>query len=291
MYQRHIGPTMGALQRPLTREISVVYNCVSRNFHISARRLEDSRSNPPSEPNDAAQRESRRERLVKAYKQVAGLQRRGVPGRAGTAGGVSPNNTPKQTSIRMNASSQDASTNNRPMTGRPLIRKTAASPSSPLLRKEALNPSEPPGTMVRAPSTLRITRNARGPNMGGPNLRGRDRPKSASNRGGEMVPRARQKKRDGTKTGSGSGSAREDGKEESHRIEDSLSDAMVQQLLRLQRKMWDRKPYEPKYAHGSPAALELIEAGKRLFEGEKPKKKTIPGKLERTIGIVGMHGA
>lgn len=69
-----------------------------------------------------------------------------------------------------------------------------------------------------------------------------------------------------------------------------LSDGMVKQLLRLQRKEWDPVKYEPKYTHGSPAALQLLEAGKKLFEGEKPVVKK-PGKLERRIGIIGMHGA
>jgi hypothetical protein len=65
---------------------------------------------------------------------------------------------------------------------------------------------------------------------------------------------------------------------------------MVIQLARLQRKEWDRVPYEPKYAHGSAAALELLEQGKKLFQGEKPKVTKV-GRLERRIGIVGMHGA
>jgi hypothetical protein len=64
---------------------------------------------------------------------------------------------------------------------------------------------------------------------------------------------------------------------------------MVQQLLRLQRQEWDRKKYQPKYAHGSKEAQELIEAGKKLFEGEVPKVKEY-SKLERRMGILGMHG-
>lgn len=74
------------------------------------------------------------------------------------------------------------------------------------------------------------------------------------------------------------------------RVEDTLSDGMVQHLLRLQRKEWDRVPYEPKYAHGSKAATDLVAAGKKLFEGEKPAKKKWT-RLDRAIGIVGMHGA
>lgn len=73
-------------------------------------------------------------------------------------------------------------------------------------------------------------------------------------------------------------------------LEQTLDDGMVEQLLRLQRKEWDRVPYEPIYAHGSKAALELVEEGKKLFEGQAPKVKTSPTRLERRIGIVGMHG-
>ena len=79
------------------------------------------------------------------------------------------------------------------------------------------------------------------------------------------------------------------------KIEDTLSDAMVQHLLRLQRKEWDRVAYEPMYAQRqegelSPAALELIEAGKKLFQGEPPKALSEPGRLERRLQIAGMHG-
>lgn len=71
---------------------------------------------------------------------------------------------------------------------------------------------------------------------------------------------------------------------------DTISDAMIQQLLRLQRKEWDRVPYEPKYAKGSFAANELIHAGRELFKGESPPVK-IWGPLEKRIGVVGMFGA
>ena len=75
-------------------------------------------------------------------------------------------------------------------------------------------------------------------------------------------------------------------------IESKLNDGMVLNLLRLQRNEWDRTPYEPQYGAESDKAKELIERGKKLFEGEKPKPKVREwGKLERTIGIVGMHGA
>jgi hypothetical protein len=76
------------------------------------------------------------------------------------------------------------------------------------------------------------------------------------------------------------------------KVQDTLSDGMVQHLLRLQRKEWDRVDYEPKYAPGSAAARELIEEGKRFFQGEvKVPASRTGGRLEKTIGVVGMHGA
>lgn len=65
---------------------------------------------------------------------------------------------------------------------------------------------------------------------------------------------------------------------------------MVHQLLRLQRKEWDRVSYEPKYAHGSFEANKLIHEGRELFRGESRPVK-IWGRLERSIGVVGMFGA
>jgi hypothetical protein len=65
---------------------------------------------------------------------------------------------------------------------------------------------------------------------------------------------------------------------------------MVKQLLRLQRQEWDRVPYEPKYEQGSKAVLELIEEGKKLFEGQPPKTKREPTELHKRIGVAGMHG-
>jgi hypothetical protein len=65
---------------------------------------------------------------------------------------------------------------------------------------------------------------------------------------------------------------------------------MVHHLLRLQRKEWDRVPYEPKYAPGSFAAQELIHEGRELFRGEVPPVK-VWGPLEKRIGVVGMFGA
>jgi hypothetical protein len=69
-----------------------------------------------------------------------------------------------------------------------------------------------------------------------------------------------------------------------------LSDGMAHHLMRLQRKEWDRVPYEPKYAPGSFAAQELIHEGRELFRGEAPPVKYW-GRLEKRIGVVGMFGA
>ena len=128
--------------------------------------------------------------------------------------------------------------------------------------------------MVRAPANLRIVRNAPGSGIRGPPLGGRSRGSK------EAGPKRRAT---GVKTKSRKANT-------DVKIEDTLSDGMVQQLLRLQRKEWDPVPYEPKYAHGSKEALDLIEAGKKLFEGEVPTVK-VPGPLEKRLGIVGMHGA
>jgi hypothetical protein len=141
--------------------------------------------------------------------------------------------------------------------------------------------------MVRGP--VRVNRNATVGSMRGPNLAGR-----SAGRGG---PRG----------GKGPGGSREQGPKKRTRAagdgEDTqstayadidasttLSDGMVRHLLRLQRKEWDRVPYEPKYAPGSFAAQELIHEGRELFRGEVPPVKYW-GKLEKRIGIVGMHGA
>lgn len=137
--------------------------------------------------------------------------------------------------------------------------------------------------MVRAPANLRITRGAPGSGPSGPNLRGRSGPggKRSGAGGRESAPKRREKKAGGPKRKRGP---------QDLKVEDTLSDGMVQHLLRLQRKEWDRVPYEPKYAQGSEATKELIEAGKKLFQGEEPTVK-VPGPLEKRLGIAGMHGA
>lgn len=150
-----------------------------------------------------------------------------------------------------------------------------------------------PGTMIRAPSTLKITRNAGPPGKrpsDGPNLRARGKgPRAASSASPKNFTR------------SGSGPARRErgsGGEESGAPKldqdtvnpKAIEESLMQTLYRMQRNQWDRKPYEPKYAAGSFAANELIHAGRELFRGEAPPVK-IWGKLERTLNIVGMHGA
>lgn len=143
--------------------------------------------------------------------------------------------------------------------------------------------------MVRAPAQLKLSR---GPRAGGnasvggrrgPNLRGRDgKAGSAGNRSADG-PKRRER-----------GGGKEDGEQRadvsSIKFEETLSDGMLQHLLRLQRGQWDRKPYEPKYAPGSFAANQLIHQGRELFRGEAPPVK-IWGRLEKTIGVVGMHNA
>lgn len=151
--------------------------------------------------------------------------------------------------------------------------------------------------MARAPARLKLSRpptsglRGSGPrgnaSVGGarrgPNLRGRDgKPGAGGSSNAERRPKKREKATDG-----------EDGEVIDARdvkIESVLTDGMVQHLLRLQRSEWDRKPYEPKYAPGSFAANQLIHAGRELCRGEAPPVKIL-GRLEKRIGVVGMHGA
>jgi hypothetical protein len=125
--------------------------------------------------------------------------------------------------------------------------------------------------------------------MRGPNLRGRDGNRSRGpggpqgSRSNENRPKRREKDQGGSKAVQKTGFADVEASQ-------TLSDGMVHHLLRLQRKEWDRVPYEPKYAQGSFAANELIHAGRELFKGEVPPVK-IWGPLERRIGVVGMFGA
>lgn len=141
--------------------------------------------------------------------------------------------------------------------------------------------------MARAPSALRLSRNANAGGQRGPNLGGRSAGKGGPRKDGgpggrEQGPKKRDKKSRDTTTQSTLMADVDPGS--------TLSDGMVQHLLRLQRKEWDRVPYEPKYTQGSFAAQELIHEGRELFRGETPPVK-IWGKLERRIGVVGMFGA
>lgn len=149
--------------------------------------------------------------------------------------------------------------------------------------------ARPPGPMAHVPAQLKLARNTgRGGNATvgsrrGPNLRGRDgKPGGGASGSREQGPKKRERK-----------AGEDDGKKINAadvKTETTLSDGMVQHLLRLQRGEWDRKPFEPKYAPGSFAANELIHAGRELFRGEAPPVK-IWGMLEKRIGVVGMHNA
>jgi hypothetical protein len=142
--------------------------------------------------------------------------------------------------------------------------------------------------MVRAPAQLRLRRATPGGAPGapgggprGPNLRGRDGKAGAGGSRGDKGPPKRERKAGGEAKQTAAADVKP---------ETTLSDGMVQHLLRLQRKEWDRVPYEPKYATGSFAANELIHAGRELFKGEAPPVR-IWGPLEKRIGVVGMFGA
>lgn len=162
------------------------------------------------------------------------------------------------------------------------------------ITREAVGPAgprkgpPPPGAMVRAPANLKFSRNT-GPRPGGnasvggkrgPNLRGRDGKAGGAGKRSSGGPGRRERKKPSD----------ERLQPRDVKYEDTLSDGMVQHLLRLQRGQWDRKPYEPKYAPGSFEANRLIHQGRELFRGEAPPVK-IWGKLEKHIGVVGMHNA
>ena len=159
-------------------------------------------------------------------------------------------------------------------------------------RQATARSSAPPsGQMARAPSKLRITRNTTvGSMRGGPNLRGRDGNARGGQKGragpgnrGDGGPKRRERDRESGDAPLITSVAETD-------PSSTLSDGMVHHLLRLQRKEWDRVPYEPKYAQGSFAANELIHAGRELFKGESPPVK-LWGPLEQRIGVVNMFGA
>jgi hypothetical protein len=135
---------------------------------------------------------------------------------------------------------------------------------------------------MRGPGAGRGPGAVHGPNLGG-RAAGRGGPKGNRGPGGrEQGPKRRDKK---------GGDANERPPQLSDiRMGSTLSDGMVKMLYRLQRQEWDRVAYEPKYNHGSFAANELIHKGREFFRGEVPPVK-IWGRLEKTIGVVGMFGA
>ncbi|RYO30870.1 hypothetical protein AA0111_g5116 [Alternaria arborescens] len=245
---------------------------------------------------------TRKARQATALKQITSLQNRRIqPGalaRGSFPSGQMARRAPRSPStpltkdgfISEDNAPADAQPDANPRFARNTARPTTTRGSTP-----------PQGQMVRAPSTLRVTRQtvdgpvrgpARGPNVRGPNLRGREGGRPGP--GGKRAGGAR-----GNNRGDGGPQKRKKGAggEESMptsladvKIEETVSTSMQQQLLRLQRKEWDRVPYEPKYAKGSFAANELIHAGRELFKGEAPPVK-FWGPLEHRIGVVGMFGA
>ncbi|KAF1959305.1 hypothetical protein CC80DRAFT_591353 [Byssothecium circinans] len=298
MPPRSMCPSMGAMRRPVSRDVAALSNCCARGFHASTRQLQDQSGNGSSS-GDPSMGPTRRIRNATAANQLSSLQnrsrttslqgRRPLPRNATLAGGSFRGGIVQEGDYdASNPSSSSAPPGAKILTPRkPLVSKVALGRS--LGDGGGAATAGPPGTMVRAPTNLRITRNARGPTgPRGPNLRGRG-PSSSSQGGRERGP----KKREGGKPGSGGGQGSganlarmmEDAKPEQY-----ISDGMLQHMLRLQRKEWDRVPYEPKYAEGSLAANELVHIGRELFKGDVPDVP-VWGRLEKTVGIVGMHGA
>lgn len=221
-------------------------------------------------------------------KQISRLQIRRTPtGSAGATGGPAPSAQMAQRRTSRENGPPTASAS--PAVGGaapPRMAKFAARPRTPQVG------GAPGGQMVRAPNTLKITRGpADGPaGMRGPNLGARRAgPPRGGPRGlgGGRENRPQRRPREKKEAG--------DNAKQSTSIDDvdygkALSDGMIHHLLRLQRKEWDRVPYEPTYKHGSLAAQQLIHEGRELFRGESPPVK-IWGRLEERIGLVGMHNA
>ncbi|EMD63349.1 hypothetical protein COCSADRAFT_161853 [Bipolaris sorokiniana ND90Pr] len=286
MAQRQMYASMGALRRSLGADVASVQACSSRALHSSARRLEEQ----PSDASPAQPPNSRRVRSATALKQIASLQYRRQPGalaRGSFPSGQMLQRTPRSPTTQANEYGfipEDSAPANTQQDASARAARNTAGP------RTTRGSAPPQGQMVRAPSTLRMSRPAPGGATRGPNLRGRDarRPatggkrSTAGNNRGEAGPKRREKTSGGDETMST--------KLADVELGDTISDAMTQQLLRLQRKEWDRVPYEPKYAKGSFAANELIHAGRELFKGESPPVK-IWGPLEKRIGVVGMFGA
>ncbi|KAF2132658.1 hypothetical protein P153DRAFT_333118 [Dothidotthia symphoricarpi CBS 119687] len=292
MYQRHMCPSVGVLRRSLAGDVVATSKCSSRALHVSVKRQDDQQPSgaAPSAPTPANPN-SRTARNAAAFKQIASLpNRRIIPG--GLARGNFPSGQTAPPPRRQPSSENPAAStpDATPSSGAPRPAKLAKGPRTP-------RTTSPTGTMARAPNKLRITREPMlpgfAPSPRGPNLQARqdrrgagpggDRgAKGGPGRGNEDRPKKRERKTDG---GNAARMAPADVK-----VESTLSDGMVHHLLRLQRKEWDRVPYEPKYAPGSFAANELVHAGRELFRGEVPPVQ-VWGALERRIGVVGMHGA
>ncbi|PVI08181.1 hypothetical protein DM02DRAFT_690672 [Periconia macrospinosa] len=258
----YVRPSMGAIRRPVSRDVAAAINCCTRSFHAAARRLDEQAGSgsaaPPIEP------PSRRIRNANAGQAISSLQQQRAPPRT-------PRTTPSGSSIP----------NGKLLTPRkPLISRLPLNRSA----QGDANTKQPPGTMARAPSKLRISRMVVGSPTGGPGGGpGGRRPGPSSPRGTRPgdKPRGRKPKAD---------DAAKNTRSQVPRPEDHLSDGMLAHLARLQKKEWEKKPYEPKYAPGSLAANELIHLGRELFRGESPDVK-VWGRLEERIGVVGMHGA
>lgn len=276
MAQRHMCPSLGALRRSLAADVPVF---PARSFHGSAHWREDQ---PPGSPAPTAPASvTRKARAETALRQINNLQARRAAVGDAARGSFSSRQPNMRRTIQPSSRPQD-----RP------ARTQVLPPTSRLPRNTA-----PPGAqMIRAPSKLRITRDPgrQGP-PNSPNSRRRE-----GNRGPGGAP--------ARSTGQRSGGANPKGPEKRSKqtsedtagprtanfaeipASQTLSDGMVHNLLRLQRKEWDRVPYEPKYALNSFAANELIHLGRELFRGESPPVK-VWGPLEKKIGVVGMFGA
>ncbi|CAO2656727.1 Nn.00g055300.m01.CDS01 [Neocucurbitaria sp. VM-36] len=290
MAPRHMCPSMGALRRSILIDVAALPTCSSRALHSSTRRLEEQPSNGAS---PAPPTNTRKARSATALKQITSLQnRRIIPGalaRGSFPSGQMARRNPRPQSGQnsdtgLGSGDTQSSTQREASTRNARFARSAANPA-------ATRGSAPPsGQMARAPSKLRISRSPTvGGMRGGPNLRGRDGNRDQGNRRGGPNNRGDRgpKKREKNKAAS---SAPQRTSIADINPATTLSDGMVHHLLRLQRKEWDRVPYEPKYAKGSFAANELIHTGRELFKGESPPVK-IWGSLEKRIGVVGMFGA
>ncbi|CBX95454.1 hypothetical protein IAQ61_004279 [Plenodomus lingam] len=299
MAQRYMCPSMAALRRSLMAELPVCFS--SRALHSSARRLEEEQGKPSNSggsDNAAAPTTpaptTRKDRAELALRQITNLQnRRAVTHARGLVRGSFPSGqhiakrTARPEVDELGFLPEDGASSTQGSNGGPLrITRTVSDPAANATAPRTAAP--PGGRMVRAPSQLRITRNAGRTAPGdaprGPNLRGRDggAPKGRS-KGGDNAPKQRERKAGGGDRPPGTTVAEVN-------PATTLSDGMVHHLLRLQRKEWDRVQYEPKYAKGSFTANELIHMGRELFRGESPPVN-IFGPLEKAIGVVGMHGA